>query len=98
MASVVWTIPVSDDLDAICRLIERDTPRYAVVLAARVFRAVERLELFPQSGRVVPELGRDDVREVIVQSYRVLYRAMPDGVQILAVRHGARRLADVHGL
>ncbi len=98
MASLIWTTPASDDLDAICRMIERDTPRYAAVLAARVVRAVERLETFRHSGRVLPELGRDNVREVIVQSYRVIYRIVPDGVQSPAVRHGARLLKDVHGL
>lgn len=46
----------------------------------------------PRSGRVVPELGRDDIREIFVQSYRIIYRARPDTVEILTVHHGARVL------
>jgi len=63
-----------------------------------MLRTVERLEVFPRAGRVVLELGRDDIHEVIVQNYRVIYRVLPNGVQILAVRHGARLLGNVHGV
>ena len=76
----------------ICLFIARDAPRYANLFADRVFRATDRLAQFPKSGRVVPEIGRDDVREVIVQSYRVIYRLLPEEVEILTVHHGARLL------
>jgi plasmid stabilization system protein ParE len=81
-----------DDLEAVCLFIARDAPQYAQVFATRVFRATDRLEDFPQMGRVVPEINRDDIREVIVQSYRIIYRLLPDEVEILTVHHGARTL------
>jgi plasmid stabilization system protein ParE len=37
-------------------------------------------------------MGREDIREVIVQSYRVIYRLHRDEVEILTVHHGARHL------
>lgn len=40
----------------------------------KVFEAVDRLELFPESGRVVPELNRKEIREVIIGNYRIIYR------------------------
>jgi len=43
-------------------------------------------------GRVVPELANEDVREVIVGSYRVIYRIQQDQVHILTLHHGARLL------
>jgi toxin ParE1/3/4 len=95
MAAVTWTDQALDDLDAVCLFIGRDAPRYAEVFAARVFRTTERLAAFPQSGRVVPEFGREDVRELIVQSYRVIYHVLPDEVEILTVHHGARPLTDL---
>ncbi len=94
MAQVIWTHEALDDLDAVCGFIARDTSRYAELFAERVFRATNHLVEFPRVGRVVPEIGRDDIREVIVQSYRVIYRVLPEVVQILAVHHGARRLED----
>jgi plasmid stabilization system protein ParE len=77
----------------------RRTPSaYASVVAARLVAAVRRLRDHPLSGRVVPELGRPTLREVIEGSYRIVYRVTPDAVQILAVVHGARRfpLTDSH--
>jgi hypothetical protein len=44
-------------------------------------------------GRVVPELNRATVRQLLVQRYRLLYEATPAEVQILAFVHGARDLS-----
>ncbi|MGH7378730.1 MAG: type II toxin-antitoxin system RelE/ParE family toxin [Candidatus Methylomirabilales bacterium] len=94
MAQVSWTSQALDDVEAICLFIARDAPRYAEVFADRVFRVTDRLARFPRSGRVVPEIGREDIREILVQSYRVIYRLLSDEVEILTVHHGARRLKD----
>ena len=56
----------------------------------RVLERVRSLADYPDSGRVVPELQRDDVRELIVPPYRVMYRRTADAVEIAAVRHAAR--------
>jgi plasmid stabilization system protein ParE len=39
-----------------------------------------------------PEVGREDIRELIVQGYRIIYRVLADAVEILTVHHGARLL------
>jgi len=41
---------------------------------------------------MVPEVGREDIREFIVQGYRIIYRVLADEVEILTVHHGARLL------
>lgn len=98
MARVTWTDQALDDLDAICRLIARDSRQYAQRFFDRVFRTTDRLAQFPLSGRVVPEFNREDVREVIVHGYRVIYRVLADDeVEVLTVRHGARRLESLNG-
>ncbi len=78
MAGVAWTDQALDDLNSICSFIARDAPRYAELFAARVFRATGRLAQFPRSGRVVPEIGQEEIREIIVQSYRIIYRVLPN--------------------
>jgi toxin ParE1/3/4 len=95
LAEVVWTEQALEDLDAICLFLSRDAPRYADLFAARVFRAIESLERFPESGRVVPEIGRSDIRELIVQNHRVIYRLVGERVQIIALHHGARLFPEV---
>ncbi len=57
-----------------------------------VFSAVERLERFPYSGRLPPELESTRYREVIVGPCRVFYRCSEDEVYILYVMRGERQL------
>jgi plasmid stabilization system protein ParE len=43
-------------------------------------------------GRIVPEIDREDIRELLIQRHRIIYRLLPDEVEILTVHHGARPL------
>ena len=49
----------------------------------RVIQAVERLTEFPRSGRVVPELADDALREVVFHSYRIVYEVDTDTLIVL---------------
>jgi toxin ParE1/3/4 len=49
----------------------------------------------PRLGRVVPELGQQNIRERFVYSYRVIYEIQPEALHILAVIHGKRLLESV---
>ncbi len=90
MARINWSDQALDDLDAICDFIARDAPHYAQVFANRVFESVERLELFPKSGRTVPELQLETIREIIFGNYRIVYRLRKEEVEVLTVFHAAR--------
>ena len=61
----------------------------------RVGAAVERLTIFPRSGRLVPDDEAAEYREIFVQHYRVMYRVNGDDVEIAAIIHGARHLTDL---
>ncbi len=56
--------------------------------------AVDQLMRFPRSGRIVPEVGLPDIRELLVQNYRVVYLLRADDIEILTIRHGARPLGS----
>ena len=59
---------------------------------------MERLQEFPKSGRHVPEVEhRRDLREVIHQSYRIIYRLEAECVLILTIRH-SRQLTQAEDL
>ena len=92
MAQVKWTPQALDDLEAICLFIARDAPSIASVFADRAFRATDRLADYPRLGRVVPELQVENIRELILGSYRVIYRIQTVEVQVLTVHHAARLL------
>ncbi len=95
MTTIRWTDQAIADLAAIRAFIEQNSPHYASVIVDRVIRAVDRLKDFPQSGRVVPEFERPDVREIVERPYRIVYRLVRgDEIHILTVHHGAKQLPD----
>lgn len=88
---IVWTEPAIADLDAIRTYIALDSEDYANAVLLEIFASTDRLEQFPQSGRVVPELNDHGTREIIVGNYRVIYDLSGESVRILSVLHGARQ-------
>ena len=90
MAEVRWTAQAAEDLDCIAQYIARDSPHHGSLFVANLLKAVERLESFPSSGRIVPEVNDPAIREIILGNYRVVYRVRVDLVEILTVHHGAR--------
>jgi plasmid stabilization system protein ParE len=78
------------DVEAIREHIARDSTRYADLVVERLVAAVQRLADHPRSGRVVPELGDDSIREVIYGNYRIVYRLQHDLIEIATVFQGAR--------
>lgn len=70
-------------------------PRYADLVVGRLVAAVERLQAFPESGRIVPERADPSIREIIVGSYRVVYRLRSDLVEIATVFRGSRLFPDL---
>ena len=57
-------------------------------MVQRILARAPPLAAFPDSGRMVPEVGRPEIREVIEGPYRVIYRHIADRVDVLAVVHG----------
>jgi toxin ParE1/3/4 len=90
MTPVQWTPQALEDLEAIREYVARDSAHYAALLVERLFASVDHLGAFPQAGRIVPEFQRDELREVIVGAYRVVYRTRSGTVEVLTVFHGAR--------
>lgn len=54
---------------------------------------VKCLELFPQSGRIVPEIGKKHIPEVLIGNYRILY-SLPSETKlvIVTIHHSAQPL------
>ena len=64
-------------------------------LVSSIIDAVFLLEQFPKLGRIVPDVNLESIRELLVQQYRVVYMHSTEGhVEVLAVRHSTRPLAD----
>lgn len=89
---VVWSPLSLDRIGEIADYIAQDNSSAAVEWVESVFTKAARLARFPESGRVVPELKRADIREIIHRNYRVIYRVRKGRVAILTIRHGRQRL------
>ena len=89
---IVWSEPAVADLSALHTYIAKDSVQFANVFISKIISAVDRLAQFPESGRVVPERKVREIREVVYQRYRIIYRMMSDEIVILTVVHGSRDL------
>jgi plasmid stabilization system protein ParE len=92
MAKIKWTPQSLGDIEAIANFIARDSDYYAQMFTSKVFTMVEHLEVFPESGRVVPELNRKEIKEIFFGNYRIIYRIKSELIEILTVYHSARLL------
>jgi len=86
---VRWTSQAADDLQAIYDFIARDSPHYAQLTVEGILAVIDRLEQFPLMGRLVPERGREDLRELIKPPYRIVYR-VGEVVKILTIFRASR--------
>ncbi len=91
--TVTWAHRAWADLERAADYIAQDSPHYAAALLGQARRAARSLDRFAERGRVVPELGSVEIREVFVGSYRLIYRIQENRVEVLAFVHGARDLA-----
>lgn len=89
---VVWSQRAVDDIEAIATYIAADSATYAGNVVKRIVNLSKTLTHFPRSGRKVPEFDDENVRELSVYSYRVIYLVEGSEVTIAAVVHGKRDL------
>jgi len=85
--------PAVEALQAIRDYITLDQPFYVARFIDRMTISAEQLIIHPGIGRQVPETRLEDIREIIFQRYRIIYRMCPHLIQILTVENGARNLA-----
>ena len=85
MAEVIWTEPALQELDAIAEYIALDDPTAASLLVKTVLDKTKRLQDFPRSGRIPPELPNSVYREIVVPPCRIFYRLDDTQVFLLFV-------------
>ena len=85
-----WTDTAQQHLAAIHGYIAQNSPTYAKRMVDRLTRRSEQIAAFPLSGRIVPEFGLDQIREVIEGPYRIVYHIRPDQIDVLAILHAAQ--------
>ncbi len=94
---LIWSPASRDDLHDIVHFISRDSPERAEAFGYRLIAETDKLKDFPEIGRVVPEYTIPTIREIIVRSYRIVYRVNHERrlVEIARVWHAARGAPDL---
>jgi addiction module RelE/StbE family toxin len=87
---VRWTERALRDLRDIGDYISKDSPAAAERWVETLLAAVEAAAATPMAGRIVPELRRDDVREVLRKTYRLVYSVRGQTLEVLTVFEGHR--------
>ncbi len=88
MRRVIWTPQAVADLRNARSYIEDFNPLAAQKLATRLWTAAESLGEQPERGR---SIGRGRREFTNVRPYLIRYRLKGGAVEILAIRHGARK-------
>ena len=89
---VRWTAHALTQLRHIHDYIALDSPLYAKRVSDALVRKTQSLENLPRLGRMVPELNDENVRELVLYSYRILYEIKTSHIDILAIIHKRRDL------
>lgn len=87
-AKIVWTKRVVEDMYEI-RQKYVQSAHYADWLTNKFFEKGDLLVTFPKMGRMVPEIENPLIREVLIDSYRMIYSlSTTDEVRILTIHSG----------
>ncbi len=95
---VLWTETAKKYLNDIINYIEKDGLEIAGKQYLRIKKSTETLKLFPENGRIIPELENENIvkyRELIISPWRLMYKIENHIVYILALIDGRRNIEDI---
>lgn len=85
---IIWSPTARTKTKEILDYISEDNPNAALTLIEQFETKVKKLKLNPESGRVLPEIKNDNIREIVVhKNYGVIYEINPESIEILTIRH-----------
>lgn len=80
---IIWSPTALKHIEAIGNFIALDSPKRTQLFVQKLINSVDRLKDFPLSGSLVKE--SPNLKQVIVQGYRIIYRAKDKQIEIIAV-------------
>jgi len=81
---------IADLEEVIAWFTQQGVPETGRKLVEKVIVQTERLTLYPDSGRVVPEFAVKDLREIIQPPFRIVYRRQKGRIIIVRVWRSER--------
>lgn len=94
MVEIKWLREAKDDLNDIFEYISRDSERYALRQVEKIFEKSLTLKSHIRSRKIVEEINKPEIREIVEGNYRIIYRIINESeINILMVHHGARDIS-----
>lgn len=91
---ITWLPRAIQRASEIARHIAQDDAEAATRWVDGLFETTAILVDHPYAGRMVPELGREEIRELLYHSYRIVYKVESKRIGVLTVRHARRSFDD----
>jgi len=96
MVEIIWTDHAIQDLIEIGEYIENDSPKYAELTVTTKLNTPSKKTKNPNAGKIVPEFGSPQIRELICGNYRIIYRNFGyTRIDILTVHNCSRLIRNV---
>ena len=86
---VAWSPRAIEDLEASAQYISADSSAYAATVVKTILNTTRNLSRFPFAGRIVPELGDENIREWFAYSYRAIFSNRRSGRYHRSIVHGS---------
>ncbi len=90
---VIWSLDALDNIDSISEYISKDSKFYAASFVQEIIEKSRTLTTLEFRGRIVPELRNENIREIFIKEFRLIYEIKSDRIIILNVIRGRR---DIH--
>lgn len=87
---VIWTTESLKRLIQIEDYISNDSPQRAIKFIDRIIKRGESLTQYPYKGRMATELSVPEIREILENNYRIVYRITKTRIEILTIFEGHR--------
>ena len=92
---VSFTERAVQDIENAAAYIAQDSQHYAELWVQKVIKRIQVLKQHPKIGKRVPELNDENIREVMLGRYRIIYTIIGElRIDILTIHHSARLLAE----
>ncbi len=95
---VLWSDVAEKDLKGIIRYVAASNPETARQILKKIKTKADSLFVFPEKGRVVPELleqGVAQYHELIISPWRIIYRIGEHEILVLSVLDSRRNMEDI---
>ena len=91
---IIWSPIAASRLESVFEYINEENETAAYKMVNRILKKVESLSKYSLRGRMVPEASREEIREVFVGEYRIIYRIETKRLIILTIRNFRQQLPD----